>query len=92
MRAEVLVKGTKVGGVYSADPLKDPEAVFFETIDYETFLNKRLGVLDLTAVSLAMTYGLPIVVLNIQKKGNLKRLISGEKIGTIIKGGIGNAR
>ncbi|RLB07858.1 MAG: hypothetical protein DRG27_06160 [Deltaproteobacteria bacterium] len=72
-------------GVYSADPLKDAEAVFFDTIDYETFLIKRLGVLDLTAVSLAMTYELPIVVLNIQKRGNLKRLISGEKIGTIIK-------
>ncbi len=85
MGAELLIKGTKVDGVYSADPLKDAEAVFFDTIDYETFLIKRLGVLDLTAVSLAMTYELPIVVLNIQKRGNLKRLISGEKIGTIIK-------
>ena len=91
MGAEVFIKGTKVDGVYSADPLKDPEAVFFETIDYETFLMKRLGVLDLTAVSLAMTYELPIVVFNIQKRGNLKKLVSGERIGTIIKGGMGNA-
>jgi len=92
MGAEVFIKGTKVDGVYSSDPMKDKSATFFESIDYDTFLRKKLQVLDLTAVSLAMTYNLPIVVFNIQKRGNLKRLISGEKIGTIIKGGEACAR
>lgn len=92
MGAEAFIKGTKVDGVYSSDPMKDKSATFFESIDYDTFLRKKLQVLDLTAVSLAMTYNLPIVVFNIQKKGNLKRLISGEKIGTIIKGGEACAR
>ncbi len=92
MGAEVFIKGTKVDGVYSTDPMKDKSATFFESIDYDTFLRKKLQVLDLTAVSLAMTYNLPIVVFNIQKRGNLKRLISGEKIGTIIKGGEACAR
>lgn len=88
--ADVFLKGTKVEGVYSGDPLKDPDAEFFESMDYETFLKKRLGVLDLTAISLAMTYKLPIVVFNMQKKGNLKRVIAGEKVGTIIKGETGH--
>lgn len=87
MKADVFIKGTKVDGVYSSDPIKDPYARFFEKVNYETFLKERFAVLDLTAVSLAMTYNLPIVVFNIKKKGNLRRLIEGEKIGTIIKGG-----
>ena len=90
--ADVFLKGTKVEGVYSEDPLKDPNAKFFESIDYDTFLKKRLGVLDLTAISLAMTHNLPIIVFNMQKKGNLKRIIAGEKVGTIIKGEIGHER
>lgn len=87
--AEVFLKGTKVDGVYSNDPVKDPDARFFDSLNYETFLNKKLGVLDLTAVSLAMTHNLPIIVFNMTKKGNLKRLVSGEKVGTIIKGEVG---
>ena len=86
INAEVFLKGTKVDGVYSNDPLKDPNAEFFDFIDYSTFLNKKLEVLDLTAVSLAMNQNLPIIVFNIRKKGNLKKLISGKKVGTIIKG------
>ena len=90
--ADVFLKGTKVEGVYSGDPLKDSNAVFFESIDYDTFLKKKLGVLDLTAISLAMTRNLPIIVFSIQKKGNLKRVITGEKVGTIIKGEMGHER
>ncbi len=90
VEADLFLKGTKVDGVYSGDPLKDPNARLFESIDYDTFLKKRLGVLDLTAISLAMTYNLPVVVFNMQKKGNLKRVISGEKVGTIIKGEMGH--
>lgn len=90
--ADVFLKGTKVEGVYSGDPLKDHDAIFFDSIDYDTFLKKRLGVMDLTAVSLAMTYNLPIIVFSIQKKENLKRVILGEKVGTIIKGEMGYER
>ncbi len=86
INAEILLKGTKVEGVYSRDPMKDENAVFFESLDYNTFLKNRLGVLDLTAVSLAMAYNLPIIVFNMQKKGNLIKIIDEEKVGTIIKG------
>ena len=90
IEADIFLKGTKVDGVYSSDPLKDPKAQLFESIDYDSFLKKRLGVLDLTAVSMAMTYNLPIIVFNIQKKGNLRKIISGKKVGTIIGGEVGH--
>ncbi len=86
IEADVFIKGTKVDGVYSDDPFKNPNAKFFDKISYQEFLEKRLKVLDLTAVSLAMTYNLPIIIYNMRKKGLLKEIIEGKKIGTLIKG------
>jgi uridylate kinase len=85
--AEVLLKATKVDGVYSSDPVKHPRAKKFKELSYIEVLKKRLKVMDTTAVSLCMDNSLPIVVFNLNKKGNLMRLIKGEDIGTIVKEG-----
>ena len=86
INAEVFLKATKVDGVYSADPEKVSSAQFFPRLTYEEFLKKHLQVLDITAVALAMGQDLPIVVFNLRKKGNIKRVTLGQKIGTIISG------
>jgi uridylate kinase len=85
--AEVLLKATKVDGVYDADPMKDPSAKRFKTLTYQQVLEKGLKVMDLTAVSLAMGQRLPIIVYNLMVKGNIGRIISGENVGTLISGG-----
>lgn len=82
--AEVILKATKVDGVYSSDPEKDAHAKKFQQLDYISVLNKGLKVMDATAISLCMDNGLPIIVFNLRKKGNIKRVILGEKIGTIV--------
>jgi uridylate kinase len=82
--AQVLLKATKVDGVYEADPLKDPSAKCFKTLTYQEVLEKGLKVMDLTAVSLAMGQKLPIIVFNLMKEGNIGRVISGGKVGTLI--------
>jgi uridylate kinase len=84
--AEVLLKATRVDGVYDADPEKDPSAKPFSKLTYRGVLKRNLKVMDLTAVSLAMGQELPIIVFNLKKAGNIKRVISGEKIGTLITG------
>ena len=84
--AEVLLKATRVDGVYDADPEKDPSAKPFSKLTYRGVLKRNLKVMDLTAVSLAMSQELPIIVFNLKKAGNIKRVISGEKIGTLITG------
>ncbi len=84
--AEVILKGTKVDGVYSADPKKDPTAVKFPRLTYLEVLKKGLQVMDATATSLCMDNNLPIIVFDITTNGNIKRVISGEEIGTIVKG------
>lgn len=84
--AEVLLKATRVDGVYDADPEKDPSAKPFSKLTYSGVLKRNLKVMDLTAVSLAMGQELPIIVFNLRKEGNIKRVISGEKIGTLITG------
>ena len=84
--AEVILKATKVDGVYSADPLKVPEAVKFEELTYIEVLNRRLGVMDSTAISLCMDNSFPIVVFNFLEKGSLLRLMLGEKVGTLVRG------
>ncbi len=84
--AEVILKGTKVDGVYSADPKKDPTAVKFSRLTYLEVLKKGLQVMDATATSLCMDNNLPIIVFDITTNGNIKRVISGEEIGTIVKG------
>jgi uridylate kinase len=83
--ADVILKATKVDGVFSADPLKEKNAKKFRQLKYIEVLNKALKVMDATAVSLCMDNKLPIVVFNLNKPGNIKRVILGEKIGTIVK-------
>jgi uridylate kinase len=85
--AEVLLKATKVDGVYSADPKKEPNAKMLKELTYLDFLSKELKVIDAPAISLCKENRLPIIVFNLKKAGNLKKVVMGEKIGTIIKGG-----
>lgn len=84
--ANVLLKATKVDGVFSADPNKDPSAQRFERLTYAEVMAKQLRVMDLTAVSLCMESRIPIVVFNMKKPGNIARVVAGEDIGTIITG------
>jgi len=82
--AQVILKATKVDGVYSADPVKDKKAKRFESITYLDVLKKGLKVMDATAVSLCRDNDLPILVFNIRKKGNIKKAVLGHKVGTLI--------
>jgi uridylate kinase len=84
MRAEVILKGTKVDGVYSADPMLDPSAERYETISYLQVIDQSLKVMDSTAVTLCMDNKLPIVVFNLRQPGNLRRVIMGEPVGTTV--------
>jgi uridylate kinase len=84
--AEVLLKATKVDGVYSADPVKNPKARRHRELSYLTVLRRRLAVMDTTAISLCMDNRLPIVVFNLNKEGNLGRLLRGERVGTLVRG------
>jgi uridylate kinase len=84
IKADVILKATKVDGVYSADPLKVKNAKKFGRLKYIDLLRKGLKVMDATAVTLCMDNNLPIMVFNLNKEGNIKRLLLGEKIGTII--------
>jgi uridylate kinase len=85
INAEVILKATKVDGVYSADPLKDKKAQKFDELEYIDVLKLGLKVMDATAISLCMDNRLPIIVFNLNKKGNIKHVVLGEKIGTIVK-------
>ena len=80
--AELILKGTKVDGVYSGDPVKDPSAEFFPSIRYMDILSRGLKVMDSTAISLCMDNRLPLVVFNVGTSGNLKRIVQGESVGT----------
>ena len=84
MRAEVILKGTKVDGVYTADPMKVKDAKRYETISYLEVLEKGLKVMDATAISLCMDNKLPIVVFNLRESGNLRRVIMGDPVGTTV--------
>jgi uridylate kinase len=84
INADVILKATKVDGVYSADPLKVRSAKKFDRLKYIDVLKKGLKVMDATAISLCMDNKLPIVVFNLTKKGNIKRVVLGEKIGTVV--------
>ncbi len=84
--ADVILKGTKVDGVYSADPVKDPSASKFSRLSYIDVLKKGLQVMDATATSLCMDNNLPIIIFNIKNPGNIKKVVFGEEIGTIVKG------
>jgi len=85
MKADVILKGTKVDGIYTADPMLDPEATKFQEISYLQVLGERLKVMDATAISLCMDNKLPIVVFNLRTAGNLRRVIMGEPVGTTVK-------
>lgn len=83
--AEVVIKGTKVDGVYDADPMKNKEAKHYKEVSFMEVLQKQLKVMDAAAISLCMDNKLPIVVFDIGNKGNLKRLIQGESVGTLVR-------
>ncbi len=85
MEAEVLLKGTRVDGVYNADPEKDPHAIKYDEVSFAEVLDKKLRIMDLTAFTMCRENNLPIVVFNMDEPGNLKKVISGEKIGTLIQ-------
>jgi len=84
IEADVVIKGTKVDGVYDGDPMKDPKATRFDRLSYIDVLNKGLRVMDATAISLCMENSLPIVVFNLTGGNNLLRLVKGENVGTIV--------
>ena len=83
--ADVILKATKVDGVYSGDPATDPTAVRFEQINYLDILNRGLKVMDSTAISLCMDNRIPLVVFNVRQRGNLVRVVQGEPVGTVVK-------
>jgi uridylate kinase len=85
--AEVIMKATKVDGVYNADPMLDKNAVMFSRLTYLDVLQQRLQVMDSTAISLCMDNKLPIIVFNLTVRGNIKRVLIGEELGTVVQGG-----
>ena len=82
IKAEVILKGTKVDGVYTADPMLDPNATKYDSISYLQVLERQLKVMDATAISLCMDNKLPIVVFNLREPGNIRRVVLGETVGT----------
>ncbi len=85
MEADVMLKGTRVDGVYTSDPEKDPGAIRYDELTFGEAIEKELRILDQTAFTMCKENDLPIIVFNMNKKGNLKKLVSGEKIGTLVK-------
>ena len=86
IKADIILKGTRVDGIYSADPEKHPDAEFFEHITYMQVLEKGLKVMDTTAISLCLDNSLPMIVFDIKQRGNMKRVVTGERIGTRVDG------
>lgn len=84
MQADAILKGTRVDGIYTADPEKDPNATKYSSLTYEEALNKQLKIMDLTAFALCRENNMPIYVFDMNKKGNLIKVIKGEHIGTIV--------
>jgi uridylate kinase len=85
MKADVILKGTRVDGVYDADPEKNPNAKKFETISFQECISKNLKVMDMTAFTLCMENKLPIIVFNMNKAGNLIKIVKGESVGTLVQ-------
>ena len=86
LNAEAVLKATKVDGIYESDPMINKEAVKFNKLGFLEFLNKGLKVMDATSISLCMENNIPVIVFNLNLNGNIKRVIMGEKIGTIVRG------
>ena len=84
LEADVMLKGTRVDGIYTADPEKDSSAVKFDTVSYDEIYKRGLKIMDLTATALAKDNRLPIIVFDMDTVGNLKKVVSGEKIGTLV--------
>lgn len=84
--AEVLLKATKVDGIYSDDPMKNPDATRYDKLSYLDVLNNGLKVMDSAAISLSMDHGLEIVVFNLKREGSVKKAVCGETVGTLVKG------
>jgi len=84
IQADVILKGTRVDGIYTADPEKDPTATKYEKITFKECIDKNLRVMDMTAFTLCMENNLPIIVFDMNKKGNLAKLLAGEKVGTLV--------
>ena len=87
LEADVVMKATKVDGVYSADPVRDPTATKFQRLDYLEALNSGIEVMDSTALTLCMDNGMPIVVFDLLKEGNMERVVTGDPIGTLVATG-----
>jgi uridylate kinase len=85
INADVIIKGTRVDGVYDSDPEKNKNAKMFKELTYQEVLEKNLRIMDLTAITLCQENKLPILVFNMNKKDNLKKLLSGQKVGTIVQ-------
>jgi len=86
IKADILLKATKVDGVYDKDPLKNKNAVMYKKVSYTDVLTKNLKVMDAAAISLCRDNELPLIVFNLQKAGNIKRVVCGEKVGTRVGG------
>ena len=84
INADVLLKGTRVDGIYSADPEKDPLATRFHKLTFEECYSRNLNVMDMTAFTLCRENNLPIIVFDINKPGNLLRILQGEELGTLV--------
>ncbi len=84
IKADVFLKGTRVDGVYTADPEKDPTAVKYKTLSFDEAYQKQLKIMDLTAFTMCKENNLPIIVFDMNHKGNLEKLLKGDEIGTII--------
>jgi uridylate kinase len=87
IRADLLIKATKVDGVYSADPVRDPDAVFYARLSYDRILREGLAVMDATAVVLCKEHQMPLRVMNIHRAGALQSLVRGEAVGTLVTSG-----
>ena len=81
----MILKGTRVDGIYTADPEKDPTAKKYESISFQDCISQQLKVMDMTAFTLCMENKLPIIVFDMNQPDNLRRVISGEKVGTLVK-------
>lgn len=86
INADVILKGTRVDGIYTADPEKDPTATKYDTITFQECLSKNLRVMDMTAFTLCMENNLPIIVFDMNRPGNLKRVVTGDHVGTMVNG------
>jgi uridylate kinase len=84
VKAEVILKATKVDGIYTADPVRYPDATRYDSISYLQVLQERLQVMDATAISLCMDNKLPIVVFNLRTPGNIRRVVMGDAVGTVV--------